>query len=148
MNETQLLTRLADTDVFADEHPLPAGWSADEFLADLELKIDGGVTLAAPTHRRGLLLAAAAFAVVLIVGIGVALLAAQSAPEAPVVTDPPEEAVPPVDSVLEEGQAFVNALVADLNAGRDAADIVTSFFPPEWSTQGVGSRDRRPWPRR
>lgn len=84
MNDTQLLELLATTDAYADEAALPdAAWSRDAALVEIErrMKMTDTKTLGQVTpaphrpRRRTWLAAAAAFAIVVVAGIVIALVA-------------------------------------------------------------------------
>ena len=83
MNDSQLIERLADTDLYRNDRPLPETMRPDIGLLEIARRTDMDTmerveqieVVKPPRHRRnGPLIAAAAFALVIIVGLAGALL--------------------------------------------------------------------------
>jgi hypothetical protein len=117
MNDSQILEQLSLTDAYAPEMDMPeSAWSHDVAFAEVERRIGGRTQTTtapvqpAPTRQRGWLIAAAAFAVVIVV-IGAAILFARPADNMPPVTTPSTtqaptptttEALPPTTVATDE----------------------------------------------
>lgn len=156
MNDSQILERLSSTDAYAPETDMPlSAWSRDIAFSEIERRIgvDGHTAVAIPlafqrTGQRGWIVAAAAFAVVMIV-IGAAMLFAQPADDLPPATTPPTtqtvtpttQATPPTTQpaapttvaaaaetpVVDPGTlAWLDAYITELNAG-DIDAVATRF---------------------
>lgn len=107
MNETELLAQLSRTDAFAPETEMPsAAWTRETTLAEVRSRIAPGSrdwpATASPTlrGRSGLLVAAAAFVAVLVVGIALLVSFARGASDGPAATvpAPPPTTAPKIQS--------------------------------------------------
>ncbi len=119
MNDIQILERLAATDAYAPETDMPlSAWSREVAFSEVERKIgvpvrQTGTPRPLPRLRhRGWLIAAAAFAAVILV-IGAVTLLIPTADELPPATTPPTtEVLSPTTVAVEEAVEEVTATTA------------------------------------
>jgi hypothetical protein len=130
MNDTQILEQLAKTDAYAPGTSMPASaWDRSTALSAIQRRIDMQTTerptSTPPFQRRrpGWLVAAAGFAIVLIVGLGLALLA-PSGDDAPPATAPPTEL--PVTTAAVPLEQAMNVALADIAAALSGAGTLPS----------------------
>ncbi len=164
MNDTQILEQLSNADVYAPDVEMPASaWSRAATLTEIERRIDMQThevkvetpPPAPPQRRLGWLIAAAAFAMVLIIGMAVMLASGSD----PGTTVPPATEVPPTtvavpttavapttaiqpSDVSAEAQALIDDFEDAYNAGDAAAAgvvvapaAVAQFAP--WADAGA-----------
>jgi len=156
MNDSQLLERLASTDAYAPDAPLPSSArTRAAAIAEIERSTDMQTqkrpTAQAPARRtrQGWLAAAAAFIVVLIVGAAMVLLAGQADEDViePTTTTsvsttittvpPPPEPVPPiVDAWQRVGAGVMTPVVGTTDMTMAGSQLVLVGFDP-------GEDDRR-----
>ena len=156
MNDTQLLTRLAEANAYGKETPLPATiWTSDLALREIErrmgmdthestskqkttgateqLQSSGAADVVAkqtPRNRRSAALVAAAnFVLVIVVGVGIALMNGEDEPQ-------------PFGA--ESSMAVADDYFAAFNAGDSEA--VMALFTPDatFAFQSVGDRTAEP----
>lgn len=103
MNDTDLLTRITETDAYAPHLPLPDGWSSAVAFAQIDRRMDmlteERLTEGTPVRppRKGLAVAIAAFVVVILGGLAVGLLGGGT-DEVPPVDSP--TTIPPVTTTI------------------------------------------------
>lgn len=131
MNDTQILEQLAKSDAFAPTMSMPASaWDRSTARSEIQRRIDMQTnTRKHPSQSREIvrgrpvwLAAAAGFAVVLILGLGLMLLARPSS-ESP-ATVPTTETPPPTTSVADT-RAMTDAL-AEIAAGMSGTGMLPS----------------------
>jgi hypothetical protein len=164
MNDNQLIDRLAITDIYPDDVSLPETMRPDIVLLDIARRMDMDTkerrdTITAPARRwNGALIAAAAFALVIIIGLATVLLTNSDGggePATPPTTVAVESidigAADPIQAVndqesrvtiefagdaraLAEGSAHVFGIQLDLEGSRELAPgVMVNYL----STDGV-----------
>ncbi len=130
MNDTQLIERLAGTDLYRDDASLPKTMQSDIVLLDIarRMEMDTKERVQAPIPQRKTWsrawIAVATFALVIIVGLTAALLSSGGEDAEP-ATPPTAEAVPPTTVAL----APIDLGAADpIQVVNDQASRVTVTF--------------------
>ena len=124
MNDSQLIERLASTDLYRNDLPLPETMRPDVGLLEIARRTDMDtmerteqVEVVKPPRRRwnGPLIAAAAFAAVIVIGLVGALLASTNEGTEP--ANPTTTEAPPTTVTTEVPTTTVAPLPVDINAG-------------------------------
>jgi hypothetical protein len=136
MNDPQLIKRLANTDLYRDDAPLPEVMRSDIVLLDIARRIDMDtmqrtqVVVKPPRQKwTGAWIAAAAFALVLVIGLGAALLANLGGDPEPI---PPAavnvNAADPIQATHDQSRritiTFAGNAQALAESGADSFEVV------------------------
>lgn len=162
MNDSQLIERLADTDLYRNDRPLPESMRPDIGLLEIARRTDVDtmervegtkVKDPRPPRPKGLLIAAASFALVVVVGLAGALLSRTNdgtEPANPTTTEAPPTTAPatPVDVSAAEPTQVQNDQASRailefagnaqaLSAGGAHAFEIEMYIEPDVNDPGV-----------